>query len=386
MSIITYFKNLFQDPNKYKGHSEAVIISCFFNPQKSPYRTKAFNIFYESIKHTNHRIIECVIGDDEPQLPQNNNITVVKSNSVLWHKESLLNKVISDLPSKFKYIFWVDADVLFDNKNWIIDGVNEFKKGANIIQPFSYCVHLDQDEIKPSFDMSFVRTPTPNKLNNKVWRSFSCNFVESKELSNNFDYNTHGHVGFAWGAKREVLEAVPLYDKALVGGADHIIAHAAEGKIGHPCIMKSFTDNIEDVSEWSQKFYEVVQGKIGYVYGDLYHIWHGDIEKRQYLKRIQDFTPQTKTIVERDSNGLFVAKKGEDEYVKDYFKKREVPPSGGNSDGDFLTSMMVGALTNSSMMGYAVGGNIMGAVIGDAMIPDEPTQNTEDNNLTDNFS
>ena len=110
------------------------------------------------------------------------------------------------------------------------------------------------------------------------------------------------------------------------------------------------------------------------------------IEKRQYLKRIQDFTPQTKTIVERDANGLFVAKKGEDEYVKDYFKKREVPPSGGNSDGDFLTSMMVGALTNSTMMGYAVGGNIMGAVIGDAMIPDEQTQNTDDNNLTDNFS
>ena len=102
------------------------------------------------------------------------------------------------------------------------------------------------------------------------------------------NYNNHGHVGFAWGARREVLEAVPLFDRALIGGADHIIAHAAAGQIPHPCIAKSFTDNLEEVMAWSHQFYRVTQGKIGYVKGDLYHLWHGDINKRQYLKTRAD--------------------------------------------------------------------------------------------------
>lgn len=52
--------------NKYHTHSEAMIVSCFFNPQNSPYRIKAFKMWYESIKHLNHSIIECVIGDAQP--------------------------------------------------------------------------------------------------------------------------------------------------------------------------------------------------------------------------------------------------------------------------------------------------------------------------------
>ena len=57
-----FLKNNFLYGDKYRTNSEAVIITCYFNPQKSPYRTKAFKTFYESIKHLNHRIIECVIG------------------------------------------------------------------------------------------------------------------------------------------------------------------------------------------------------------------------------------------------------------------------------------------------------------------------------------
>jgi hypothetical protein len=40
---------------------------------------------------------------------------------------------------------------------------------------------------------------------------------------------------------------MPLYDRALIGGADHIIAHAAAGQIPHSCITKSFTDNLDEV-------------------------------------------------------------------------------------------------------------------------------------------
>jgi hypothetical protein len=70
---------------------------------------------------------------------------------------------------------------------------------CNIIQPFEYCVHLDRDEIKPSFDLdraiSIVRAASPsgnrylpNQSNNKVWRSFCANFVDNQLWENQFQW------------------------------------------------------------------------------------------------------------------------------------------------------------------------------------------------------
>lgn len=324
----TWLRNTFMNVGRYKEHSEAVIISCYFNPQESPYRRKAFDKFYQSIKHLNHLILECVIGDAKPELPENENIQRVHTENLLWHKESLLNLAVQKLPSKYKYVFWIDADVTFTNLNWLRDSVNEFKAGANILQPFEYCVHLEKDETKPNFDVESKKLHRHSTTRHpKMWRSFCANCVDDERSAISKDYDTHGHVGFAWGAKREILEKVPLYDKALIGGADHIIAHAAAGQLPCSCINKSFTDDLDSVYDWSKEFHAVVQEKIAYTKGDLYHTWHGDIEKRQYLKRIQEFTPETKQITEKDKNGLYVTKKGDSPYIKKYFDHREVKPT-----------------------------------------------------------
>lgn len=381
MTILDKIKNKTIYSNKYKTDSEAVVIACYFNPKNNPYRLKAFNIFYDSIKHLNHRIIECVIGDSKPQLEENENIKRITTPSLLWHKESLLNMIISELPESFKYVFWVDTDVIFTNKNWLVDGVTELKIN-DVIQPFEYCVHLEKDELKPSFPYhSFKRTVNENNEKGVIptmWRSFCANYVKHIDLANDLDYNKHGHVGFAWGAKRSVLDRIKLYDRALIGGADHIIAHAAVGQINHNCITKSFTENINEVNAWSERFYRIVNGRVGYVSGDLFHIWHGDITKRQYLKRIQDFTPKIKEISKKDKNGLHVT--DDDTYVNQYFDNREV------KDDGFVDSLVAGYLTNSTIMGTMMGGNITGAMLGDALnsSEDNNTQNTHNNHNSNN--
>ena len=48
------------------------------------------------------------------------------------------------------------------------------------------------------------------------------------KLAESLWFDIHGHTGFAWGARREVLDQVPLFDRAIVGTADHIIAHASK--------------------------------------------------------------------------------------------------------------------------------------------------------------
>ena len=136
-----------------------------------------------------------------------------------------------------------------------------------------------------------------------------------------------------------------MYKRALIGGADHIIAHAAVGQIPHPCISKSFTDDIDDVIKWSKYFYTFTQAKVGYVPGDLYHIWHGDIKKRQYLKRIKDFTADSREIKEIEDD-LYVSKN--DLYVREYMRDREVFYDESFDFGDLIDDSFVG------VMGYAI--------------------------------
>lgn len=324
MNLLDKAKNYFLYADKYKTDSEAVIIACYFNPQNNPYRLIAFNKWYDSIKHLNHRIVECVIGDAMPQLELTPSIARVYTKDLLWHKEALLNGVIKTLPKKFKYVFWLDTDVLFTNKDWLIQSVEELKFN-NIIQPFEYCIHLEQGETKPSFDVALARESAlhPPTRHPNFWRSFCANY-RTTDYASDTNYDKHGHVGFAWGARREILDIMPLYDKALIGGADHIMAHASAGHIGHSCLTKSFSDDIEAVNEWSEDFEKLINGKISYVVGDLYHLWHGELKDRQYLKRVQEFTPKAKKITKKDKNGLYVADQLEgDTYVTDYFDKRE---------------------------------------------------------------
>lgn len=328
--ICDLFSNLLFNKNKYKTNSEAVIISCYFNPERNPYRLLAFQKFYSKIKHLNHRIIELSIEDDNKEnkfdLPDSENIIKIRTSNLLFHKESLLNKIIKDLPEKFNYVFWVDADIVFTNNNWMVDSVKQMQT-ANIVQPFEYCVHLNKNEFEPNFPLCQIpvlsESIDDNSKFKRVWRSFCANFVDNKEAANSLNYDVHGHVGFAWGIRREILDACNLYDKALIGGADHIIAHAAANQIGHNCITKSFTDDLDSVLEWSKIFARLINQKVSYVKGNVYHYYHGDLNKRNYLKRIKDFTLALKNA-QKDENGLYhILDKEVAAKIKEYYKIRE---------------------------------------------------------------
>jgi hypothetical protein len=325
-----FLKNLFTPRSKYKSHSEAMIVTCFYNPANSPYRLKAFREYYKTIKHLNHFIVECVIKGGKSQISDVSHLTI-ETEKLLWHKEALLNAAIKDIPKEFNYIFWIDADVIFTNKNWMVEAVNKMKAGAKVVQLFEYCIHLEKDEMQPSFNVEYARLycSIPSRRHKRMWRGFAANYAQKKIEFTSANYDVHGHVGFAWGATRDVLAAVPLFDKVLIGGADHIIAHAAAGQIPHNCIKRHFVEMLDEVVQWSEQFNKVVKGRLGYVAGDVYHIWHGDIEKREYSKRIRDFEPKMKNITEKDENGLYKHDDAAtDAFMNEYYKRREVTQSG----------------------------------------------------------
>jgi len=130
---------------------------------------------------------------------------------------------------------------------------------------------------------------------------------------------------------RSILEEMGgLYDKGLIGGADHVMAHAIFGHQPghlHHCVEKSHIDEFErsDIQIWSDKFNKLSEGKLGFVPGDVLHLYHGDLKDRNYYHRIKDFSKYVQRITEKDENGLFTTDDDEIiEYLLSYFKGREL--------------------------------------------------------------
>mgnify|MGYP000314196025 CR=1 FL=1 len=323
--MINYLKRKFNIGYKY--HPHAIILACYFNPQHNPYRKKAFDVWYKSIKHLNHRIIECSINGSEFELPYTSNFVRVQTSDMLWHKETLLNKLINQVleEEKYKYIFWLDTDVLFTNNDWLVESC-DILTYKPVVQPFTYCIHMNEGEYEPNISAAlqgkrtYLVNPIIAAKQLKCWRSFGANVYYNPDYPPSWkseNYDMHGHVGFAWGATAKCLESIGLlFDKALIGGADHIMAHAFANQVPCSCITKSFGEHLPEIEAWSKQAAKVVMGGIGATSGDLYHIWHGDVEKRQYYKRVKEFTPLSQGKIERNDDGFY---QSNDSSVTNYF-------------------------------------------------------------------
>lgn len=309
--MIDTIKNLyFKNKGKYTTNSDAVIIACYYNPQRNDYRKKAFDLWYESVKHLNVRIIEATLKDVPYELDSKIVSKQVVLDEWLWYKEYLLNLLIKDLPKKYKYVFWLDTDIIFKNKNWLVESCEQLKK-YKVVQPFTYCTHLDKHDYTGESTIlslleqkNYLNDDIPNR---KKWRSYCSNFYTS--LNDDKKYDVRGHVGFAWGCRREVLDYQLLFENAKIGGADGIIAYACKS----PIVCSSISDMFgcrQDIIDFTSAWYQIVQGSVSCVQGDLLHLWHGDTKKREYYKRIKEFSK----ITEEEQLT----------YFSNYMNKREV--------------------------------------------------------------
>jgi hypothetical protein len=185
-----------------------------------------------------------------------------------------------------------------------------------IVQPFEGRIRLgpngepenDVGRLKPSFTLRWLDDP----------RS-----IHSSELA------VHGSPGYAWAARRSLLNTHGLYDCWLSGTGDHMMAHAMVGDFDGPCIRgarlarpKLRTERViqrsktwqalrrfipsavrallwqgvqaipspeyvnqpfwEHFLAWAHPFYNQVRGRLAYTPGNILHLWHGAGNDRSY--------------------------------------------------------------------------------------------------------
>ena len=207
----------------------------------------------------------------------------VKSDSVLWHKERLLNIALSNLPPYVEYVAWLDCDIIFCNPNWHEEVCLKLQS-VKLCQLFSRMYDL-----KPGINHIEVDTnslcPTGNSVASIDQTSIEWNDAFRPKSTSGMRRNLFG---LGWAARRDTIESFGFYDMMIIGSGDRALACAGYGKFDDAIKTGELTGKRRDhYLNWASSFYEHVQGKIGCLKGDIFHLWHGDLINRKYLERHQ---------------------------------------------------------------------------------------------------
>ncbi len=288
------------------------VLTTHFNPAGYERSRNNFNIFEEGMKKQGADlwIVEVAFGKDDFHLPSNEKTIRLRAGDIIWQKEAALNVLIERLPSEYDKIAWVDADLIFNNDNWLNE-TSSILEEYPVAQCFDTLLSLSQE----GNNYSRIKTSVGFSVKNSL-----------PGFSNLFYY----HPGCAWAGRRDIFEKYKLYHGHITGGGDSLMTMGFCKWHNHSYI-KDYLNKpmLAHFKKWANRIYPSIRGRISCVGGSINHLWHGEYANRQYEQRIEilknnDFDPQADIAV--GNNGLLewsTDKPRLHDAVRSYFWERQ---------------------------------------------------------------
>jgi hypothetical protein len=299
-------------------------ITCYFNPVGYRSRLANYRVFR---KHLPVPLVTVELSYDAGFHLRREDAEILiqlRGGDVLWQKERLLNVALGALPRGCRTVAWLDCDVVFQRSGWpsATDlALDEF----TLIQPFGEAHHLGPDACPES---SGATPPVyrPDSLARRmIDGTVPTSIFAGQGASQRWSYA----VGLAWACRRETLEAGGLYDGLIMGSGDKAMAAAAYGYSEDA--VRAYRMNRRQARHyrsWARPFFDAVRGRVGFVKGTLWHLWHGDRRYRNYGARYDgfadfEFDPYCDIAVSDDGCWRWsTAKDDLHEHVSRYFRAR----------------------------------------------------------------
>lgn len=308
---------------RYLPCDDLWVVTCYFNSNNFQTRRDNYDRFAQPIREAgiNLLTVECAFGAADFALPAGPDTMRVRSRDVMWQKERLINLAVASLPAHVRKVAWLDCDVLLSNPGWAVETA-ALLDDVPIVQTFKTAIRLP-------------RSHTAYRGLGEVWNGFAW---VSEVVSDVFakDYGQHGHTGFGWAARRELLDRHGLYDACISGSGDHFMAHAMRGDLVMECEECPTSPRLrEHFGQWAKSFHADVSGRIRSTAGTVLHLWHGDTKDRAYGARHEElirlnFDPSADLRL--DGNGLWEwagDKPRLRRWMHDYFESRKEDGDGG---------------------------------------------------------
>lgn len=269
--------------------------------------------------------VELAYGTDfELQESDAEILVQLRGEAVLWQKERLLNLALQALPASCRKVAWLDCDLIFDAPEWAQSASSLLDQYA-IIQLFKH-VHYLSPNWTPTQDctteVEFIRPSAAFSISSGI-PAATC-------LGHSLDTREGTAApGFAWAARRELLDQHGFFDACILGGADRGLACAANRCFDEFTTRQYMNKRQQDgYIAWADPFYKAVRGEVGYLEEEIFHLWHGDISERRTRSRYEgfkrfQFDPFADIAI--DLNGCWrwnTEKHDMHHYVRDYFSSR----------------------------------------------------------------
>ncbi len=285
------------------------VLACYFNPCGYEAPKRNFLRFAAALRERRIPLhaIELAFGDEPFFLEPGDGIARVRGADVLWQKERMLNRLLESVPPEFDKVAWVDADLIFTNPHWA-DDASRLLERYPVVQLFEQAVPL-------------TREGHHGDVRNGVAFAVAHGLKDARHLG-------ISHPGFAWAARRELIARHGLLDTNIVGGSDSMMVYAMFGWSYIDYLNRYGAGMRESFLAWAGPFWEEVRGRVGYVPGQVLHMWHGSRADRKYDERVDwlgrhDFDPMTD--IAPDGNGLWrwaSEKPGMHDRIRRYFFER----------------------------------------------------------------
>jgi hypothetical protein len=303
---------------RYTRPADLGVVTSYFNPCGFKVRADNFERFVLPIKEAEIPLVvveACFEGGES--LPASHGTLQVAAKDVMWHKERLLDLGTGWLPSNCTKVAWVDADVIFENPDWAVETSSRLEH-AVVVQPFAEAVRMSRDCFAP-------------QAGDDTFESFAAMFVNQPEALSHGKFELHGHTGFAWAARRDILARHGFYDACIAGSGDHLMAHAFAGDWESPCVSRiagTGGPHRAHFRRWSKKLHADVGARLAFTPGRALHLWHGTIANRRYAQRNKElyqlaFDPRADLRISLSGCWEWASEKPElHAWAKRYFEER----------------------------------------------------------------
>ncbi len=238
-------------------------------------------------------LVEIIYKDQVPGISDKNNprhLQIFTDSPPIWHKENAINIGIKKLlPSDWKAVAWIDADIEFENVYWAQDTLKLLNSPNPVVcQLFSHALDLNIEEDPMTIFQGFGYQ----------------SYLGKKHGGSGFAF---WHPGFGWACNRVAFEKMGgLYEHSILGSGDHNMALSFINK-GHISVnvnvSNSYKNHILEFQKRTEGFI------LRYVPGVIRHFFHGQKINRKYVDRwkiLANHKYDPLRHVTYDDNGLLI--------------------------------------------------------------------------------
>lgn len=253
-------------------------VCCYFNPCHYQTRRANYLRFRENVTRGTVELVtvELAFADEPFELEPSPGTIQLRGADVMWQKERLLAIGLAEAARRgHAKLAWLDADVLFDEPAPWAERVSRALDRAPLVQVFSRVRKRGPEGRLPGAAPAAVR------------------YHQQTGAVTNYP----GAPGFGWAVRAEVLEAVPLYQQAILGGGDSLVHMAGYcfpdrrawwRKVVNTPLLRAFNSAMrEHYAEWAERWGALIRGEAGCVDQGITTLYHGQARNRQYIARFE---------------------------------------------------------------------------------------------------